>query len=217
MNPLPLTLTAGLIVAGAAVHGAATYRWETLAPATGRADAVHAQAVSLSDYQSEEIPSEIEINEKTRCTCRRYLSAMANIGAVVSITSGPPGAVATHTPDVCYPSSGYRTLGGPRRETIALPGGGEATCYVAEFEKKTATRTERQRVRWAWATADGQWDAPDHPRFTWRYMSQPELYKLYVVTAIPLDESGVVAEDPPAVRPFVAAVFGQYAQTLAAY
>ena len=214
MNPLPIAVSAGLVLAGAAVHGAATYRWEALAPAGGRADAAHALAVTLSDYRAEVVPSEIEANEHTRVTCRRYTSAAA--GAVVSVTSGPPGAVATHTPDVCYPASGYRTLSGPRRETISLPGGGEASCFVAEFEKKSASKTDRQRVRWAWATTAGTWESPDHPRFTWGYMSQPELFKLYVVTAIPPEEGGKVPDDAPAVRPFVAAAFAQYAEVLAA-
>jgi hypothetical protein len=216
MKPLPIAVSAGLVLAGAAVHGAATHRWEALAPNATRADAAHAHAVALADYRAEEVPSEIEVNEKSRVTCRRYVSQAAAAGAVVSVTSGPPGAVATHTPDVCYPSSGYRTLSGPRRETVPLAGGGEATCYVAEFEKKTATRTDRQRVRWAWATPAGPWGAPDHPRFTWGYMSQPELYKLYVVTALPPDDGGKPADDAPAVRQFVAAAFGQYAELLTA-
>jgi hypothetical protein len=94
----------------------------------------------------------------------------------------------------------------PRREVIDLPGGGKAGYYVAEFERKSATATDRQRVRWAWS-ADGTWAAPDRPRF--EYLRAPELFKLYIVT--PVTDPEASAEDPPAVRQFVAAAFAQYA------
>ena len=105
---------------------------------------------------------------------------------MVTIISGIPGSVSTHTPDVCYVGSGYKCLRGPRKETIDLPGGGTAEVYVADFEKKTATKADRVRVRWAWST-DGTWIAPDNPR--WQFAKQlnavPVLYKLYVATPLP--------------------------------
>lgn len=211
MNPLPIAAAAGLVLAGAAVHGAATHRWQTLAPTDGRTAALHGEILALGDYQSEEVPADFEIKEKSRVTCRRYVSQAADTGAVVSITTGPPGAVATHAPDVCYPASGYTVLTAPKKETIDLPGGGTATFFAAEYEKKSSTRTDRQKVRWAWAAPGGRWDAPDNPRFSWSYMSEPELYKLYVVTALPADGA---AEDSPAVRRFVAAAFGRYSDLL---
>lgn len=197
-----------LVMSAAVVHGAATHRWSALAPDPARAAAAHAHAVALDDYTAEEIPSELPVKERSTVSCRRYTSAGGRPAAVVSLTSGPPGAVATHTPDVCYPGSGYVILQHPRTETIDLPGGGTATYLVADFEKKTATTVERQRVRWAW-TADGTWGVPDRPRFA--YLNQPELFKIYVVTGL---AAGRPAADPPAVRAFVAAAFAQYAAVL---
>lgn len=214
MNPLPLFVSAGLIVAGAAVHGAATHRWQALVAPDARTEALHWHTVELGDYQSEVIPTEFEVKEKSRVTCRRYLSRSAELGAVVSVTTGPPGAVATHAPDVCYPASGYATLSPPRKETVELPDGSQATYYVAEYEKKSATRSDRQKVRWAWAAPGGSWEAPDSPRFNWAYMSRPELYKLYVVTAIPTDARDFPTEDVPAARQFVTAAFAQYSGLL---
>ncbi len=196
-----------LLAAGAWVHGAATHRWEAFAPPS-RADQFHAYVVQLGDYQMEEIPNEIPLKEKSVGTTRKYYSPSRNQVVITSFISGPPGAVSTHTPDVCYPSSGYKTVREPVRETIDLPGGGKASYYVAEFEKRTATRTERQRVRWAWS-ADGTWDAPDRARFA--YLRAPELFKLYVVTPAADGDSGGAVGDPPAVRQFVAVAFAQYA------
>ncbi len=196
-----------LVAAGAVVHGATTHRWAAFAPPPSRADQFHAYVLQLGDYQCEDIPNEIPLKEKSTGTTKRYTSPSRNLVVVTSLISGPPGAVSTHTPDVCYPSSGYRTVREPVREAIDLPGGGTASYYVAEFEKKTATRVERQRVRWAWSS-DGRWDAPDRPRFA--YLRAAELYKLYVVTPVVDGDDGRPAEDPPAVKQFVAAAFAQY-------
>ena len=213
MNTFAYPVLAVLIAAGAAVHGAATHRWAALAPAPELVEKLHSHSVQFADYQSEVIPSEIEIKEKSTVTCRRYDSPSLNVGAMISITSGPPGAVATHTPDVCYPSSGYKTLSPVKKATMALPGGATATYYVADFEKKTQSRTDRQRVRWSWAIAGGSWNAPDRPRFA--YLREPELFKLYIVTPIPKASGDQPAEDPPAVTAFVTAAFAQYTDVVA--
>lgn len=197
----------GLLTLGAVVHGAATHRWEVFAPEPSHSSAFHAHIVSFGDYQSEAIPNEIPLKEKSVGTTRRYFSPTRNVTVITSLTSGPAGAVSTHTPDVCYPSSGYATVREPKVETIDLPDGRKARYYVAEFEKKTATHRERQRVRWAWAV-DGTWDAPDRPRFA--YLREAELYKLYIVTSVADGEQDASAGDPPAVRQFVAATFAQY-------
>ena len=118
--------------------------------------------------------------------------------------------IATHTPDVCYPGSGYATLRGTRKENFTLPDGRAGTTYVADFEKKTQTKLDRVRVRWAWTT-DGTWIAPDSPR--WQFAGQlrsPMLYKVYIATPLP-DAAGEEALDDDAVtKAFVAATWAQY-------
>jgi hypothetical protein len=103
---------------------------------------------------------------------------------------------------------------GAKRETIDLPAGGTASYFVAEFEKKTPTTFERHRVRWAWTT-DGTWTAPDNPRLAFGFPAARELFKLYVVTAVPFDAAEKNEPDTPGVKQFVAAAFGQYAGLLA--
>jgi hypothetical protein len=201
-----------VVVTGAVVHGAATHRWSALAPEPARGEAAHAHTVKLADYTANDWPSEMPVKERSRVTCRQYISPTGRTPGTVSITSGPAGAVSTHTPDVCYPGSGYKMARTPRAETIDLPGGGKATYLVAEFEKKTATTFDRHRVRWSWTT-DGTWGVPDRPRFA--FLTAPELYKLYVVTAVPPEDADKTDADSPAVKAFVAAAFGQYAELLA--
>ena len=199
-------LCAVIIAAGAVGHGLATHRWREVSTSAGRFEAMHAHAVKLGDYAAEEIPNDMPLKEKSVATTRRYVSEGKHQAAVVSIITGAPGSVATHTPDVCYPGSGYKTVKERTRETIDVPGYGPMTYYVAEFEKKTATATDRQRVRWAWSTGSG-WSAPDAPRGSYFWVA--DLAKIYIVTAVP---PGDLSEgDGPAAREFVAVALAQYA------
>ena len=203
---------ATLVVAGAVLHGRATQRWETLTAGDSRIGSLHSAPLRIGDYVSTEIPSEMPIKEKSRVTCHQYSSPSLTGTIVVSLTTGIPGSVSTHTPDVCYVGSGYRMTGKPVRQTIDLPGGKTASYFVAEFEKKRATGVDRQRVRWAW-TADGNWDAPDNPRF--QYLRTGELAKVYLVTPMPDSSAEASSADSPAVRSFTAQVFSHYSAALA--
>jgi hypothetical protein len=213
MPKSPALLTAaGLIVGAALVHGAVTQRWSVFAPDSARTDRLHALEVRFEDWQPTEVPTEMPTNERSTATARRYQSAAGAHSAVVTIISGIPGSVSTHTPDVCYVGSGYKCLRGPRKEELELPGGATVEFYAADFEKKTATKADRVRVRWAWST-DGTWIAPDSPR--WQFAKQlnavPVLYKLYVATPLPEPEAeDRVYEDDPPTRAFVAAAWAQF-------
>jgi hypothetical protein len=197
-----------LIAAGAAVHGSVTQRWSAFTPDAARAEQTHAVVVHYSDCISQVIEHDLPVKERSIATSRRYSSTEHGFSASTSLISGLPGAVATHTPDVCYSGNGYKCLRGPLKETLDLPGGGTAQFWVADFERTRSTGLDRQRVRWAWTT-DGMWKAADRARF--EYARESELYKLYVVTEIP--ENGGADAEP--VRSFAAAVFAQYASAVA--
>lgn len=206
-------MTLVLVAAGAFVHGATTHRWSLLAPPPSRADTIHAGVLKLGESTQEDVPSELPVKERSRVTCRRYNFPNEPGTVVVSITSGPAGAVSTHTPDVCYPGSGYKTVLAPKKETVELPDGTQASYMVAVFEKKTATTADRQRIRWAWSTA-GEWDVPGNARL--HYLRADELYKLYIVTPDSPRESNRSEGDSPAIRTAVSAVLLQYAGMLRA-
>jgi hypothetical protein len=212
MKKPSLLIVVALIAGAAIVHGAVTQRWSVFAPNPERTTRLHALEIRFEDWQPSEVPTEMPNSEKSIATARRYVSASTQQSAVVTIISGIPGSVSTHTPDICYVGSGYKCLRGPRKDSINLPGG-TAEFYIADFEKKTATRQERVRIRWAWS-ADGTWIAPDNPRwqFAKRINAVPELYKLYVATPLP-DSNGEdkAHEDEPQTQAFVAAAWSQFA------
>lgn len=207
-----LVAAAALIVGGALVHGAVTQRWAVFAPDPAQTDRLHDLEVRHGDWQPSPVETEMPTNERSVATARRYVSASTGHSAVVTMISGIPGSVSTHTPDICYPSSGYKTLRGPRKETLELPNGQTVAYYVADFEKKTQTRADRVRIRWAWST-DGAWVAPDNPR--WQFAKQlnsvPVLFKLYVATPLPdVEAEDRAPEDDARTKAFVAVAWAQY-------
>ena len=203
----PFYVLAALVLAGAVVHGAITQRWSMFAPDAARAARMHALKVEQPDMEVREIENDVPLKERSIATSRRYLPGDGTYSAAISIISGVPGAVSTHTPDVCYTASGYRMIGAIKRETVKLTGGTSANYFVADFEKKRETTVERLRIRWSWTT-NGTWEAPDGARF--HYMKASELYKLYVAT--PLSNTDAKpADDSAAVKRFVRAAFEQYA------
>jgi hypothetical protein len=201
----------GLIVAAAVVNGAVTQRWSAFEPDPTVTNRLHALQVRFEDWKATEVPTEMPTNERSIATSYQYSSIAANRTAIVTLISGIPGSVSTHTPDVCYPGSGYSTVRSPRKETMTLPDGRTAEFYVADFEKKTASKLDRVRVRWAWST-DGTWVAPDRPR--WQFAAAlarvPVLYKIYLATPLP-DEGEGRPEDDAATRAFISTALVQYA------
>lgn len=221
MNRFAIVTVGILVVASAIVHGAVTQRWTVFASDRARTERIHALELRYADYECSEIPHDVPLKERSIATSRKYSSESQGLTVMTSIISGIPGAVATHTPDVCYTSSGFQITRGPSRETIELPNGSQAEYYVADFEKKNSTATERLRIRWSWSD-QGKWTAPAHPRFA--FVRVPELYKLYLVTTLPEgDDSEDSSAGSPAsgssrrstVRNFLASAFAQYADAIA--
>lgn len=203
----PLYVVALFVVGSAVVHGAITHRWAVFTPDAARSDRMHKLQVSVPNCEVAPIENDVPLKERSIATSWRYQPEDRSFAASVSIVSGVPGAVSTHTPDVCYQASGYRLLSGVKRATAKLANGQAAAYFVADFEKKKEASVERIRVRWSWTT-NGTWEAPDYARI--HYMKATELYKLYVATALP-EADGKPVEDPPAVQQFVRTTFEQYA------
>jgi hypothetical protein len=197
-----LLLIAGLLGTSAIVHGWWTNRWATAAPAVSGFNLLDMDD-GIGDWQPGAFIDVNPTDMPTGCQMlsRRFESTRAGKKAIVSVTCGHPGAVAVHTPDVCYLGSGFTLRDAVRQEKIRLaPDGPEATLYVADFQKNTASGAENIRVHWCW-TADGSWQAPDYPR--WFFARSPLLYKLYVVHNLS-DDDDLTKEDH--YRKFVAAL-----------
>src|SRR5262245_2519087 len=101
LKPLTFVLIVGLIVAGAVVNGATTQRWSPFEPDQTLTNRLHDLEVRFEDWQASPIPTEMPTNERSTASSRRYASATVNRGGMITLISGIPGSVSTHTPDVC--------------------------------------------------------------------------------------------------------------------
>jgi len=101
-----------------------------------------------------------------------------------------------HTPNICYPNSGFVQRGSQLRHHIDLGGGKEAVFYTAKFQKEDAFGRIIERVFWAWNHPDyDRWEAPDSPRF--HYGRSRALYKVYFTSNVTAAENTI--DDNPAV------------------
>src|SRR5215210_3372333 len=186
-----------LLAAGGAVHGMWTHRWSGTAAHEAGLDLLVGVDGPVGDWApGPAVPvAERDIPKGTKATSRQFVNEKLGKRLVVSVTSGVPGVVAAHTPDVCFLGSGYKLKNPPSKQTIPLANGGSVSFYLADFEKTSAAGTEAVRCRWAW-TADGTWHAPDYPRlfFARSQVNLPVLYKLYVVH--PIGDEDLTKNDP---------------------
>lgn len=88
--------------------------------------------------------------------------------------------ITAHTPDRCYPASGFTSLGPQTRQPIEW-GDAKAEFYTKSFRKESIEGVQSLRVFWAWSE-DGKWLAPDHPNM--EFAGVRALYKLYLISPI---------------------------------
>ena len=183
-----------LAIAGG-VHGTWTCRWMAASEVPAGKDLLRQLDDNVGVWKSGEF---FKIDETTQLknattTARKFTSSKASGTIVVSLTSGHPGVVSVHTPDVCYVGSGYKLKSPVQRQTLSAGENGESVSFwTADFEKPASLGSDMLRVRWGW-TIDGKWDAPDFPG--WNYFGSRVLYKLYIVHPLPANED--LSKDDP--------------------
>ncbi len=190
------TLVVAAVLAAAGVaHGYLTDRWELNEGQVAKLQALAAVRPALGDWAGEDVPVDETQTPGFKTFCRRYTQAGSGRTVVTTVAVGRPGKVSTHTPEFCFPGSGFELAGDIERRELTVGESGLAQFYTAVFARKKATGTEALRVRWTWST-DGHWSAPDYPRLA--FAREPVLLKLYVVHAVPAEgqeEDGKVYEE----------------------
>ena len=179
-------VVAMVLVCSTVAHGFWTYRWSALIGQAFDKEILATIDPRIGDWEGSEVTVTEEEGQIPYSMARRFTNQHLGKTIVVSLISGVPGKIATHTPDVCYPGSGYKQKIDTKKIEIPYGEGKVASCFLSEFEKKNATGMEKLRVRWMWMRPSGDWEAPDYPR--WTYASTPTLHKLYIVYAINEDD-----------------------------
>lgn len=100
--------------------------------------------------------------------------------------------VCRHTPNVCYPASGFRQQGSQIRHDFELAAGKPARFFTGKFIKDNEFGRHAERVFWAWNHPEtNKWEAPSEPRQ--HYGLSRALYKLYFTSSVKPNEDA--AED----------------------
>jgi len=193
---LPTVLGAVLILLTTMVQGFLTDRWR---PSTSEqlkafADALQNVPIRIGDWEVQEItemdPREREAAGAVGDLSRTYRNPHTQEVVSVYMICGPSRAVAVHTPDACYVSSGFRIE--DKIQPYDIPfGNTKGEFRTATFLKEDPTGSQLLRVFWAW-NATGQWEAPEWPRL--KYGGRTPLNKVYFIARSAPGES--VADSP---------------------
>ena len=181
---LPALAATALVIACGLAHGRLTGRWAP-APAVGEAAArLPAVPKAFGDWRGEDLPP-LSAGDLARAgfagyVSRAYVHGPTGASVTLLLACGRPGALAVHTPDLCYPGSGYEPTGPESPAEVAAPGepGGAAGFREITFSAPGPAAGPAVRVLWSWSDG-GAWRAPGNPRLA--FALAPCLYKLYLV------------------------------------
>jgi len=122
---------------------------------------------------------------------RRYKNSATGQSVDLWLIVGHSRDIIRHTPNICYPNSGFRPKGSQLRYTVYYGNGKEGRFFTSKFEKEDSLVRQVQRVFWAWNhPSKNKWDAPKNARFHYG-MSTRALYKVYFTCTVMSDENTV--------------------------
>jgi hypothetical protein len=141
--------------------------------------------MDIGDWHGEDLPVEDQVRKTAGArgyVSRVYRNSVTGEEATIWLIVGHSRDVMRHTPDVCYPSSGFKTRAPENsRHTFVFEGQPPADFYTNTFVKEDATGRHLIRVFWSWfkPQEDGTvtWKAPKIVRL--EIGNTPSLYKLY--------------------------------------
>ncbi|MCS7306530.1 MAG: EpsI family protein [Thermoguttaceae bacterium] len=193
---LPSAVGTVLIILTTLVQGILTERWGPSSSEQLNAFATALQKVPtrIGDWEVQEItemdPREREAAGAVGDLSRTYRNPHTQEVVSVYLICGPSRAVAVHTPEACYVSSGFRIE--DKIQPYDIPfANTKGEFRTATFLKEDPTGSQLLRVFWAW-NATGQWEAPEWPRM--KYGGRTPLNKVYFIARSVPGEP--VAESP---------------------
>jgi hypothetical protein len=141
--------------------------------------------MEIGDWQGEDLPVEEQVRKTAGArgyVSRVYRNSVTGEEVTIWLIVGHSRDVMRHTPDICYPSSGFKTRAPENsRHTFVFEGQPPADFYTNTFMKEDVTGRHLIRVFWSWYKPrdDGEvrWTAPKIVRL--EIGNTPSLYKLY--------------------------------------
>lgn len=192
---LAIFLAVVLILSLAVVQGDWSNRWgDTTRQAELLVERLAGVPNELGDWVGEELQQNeraLEVSGAVGHISRSYRNASTGERVSLFLVTGHARIVSLHTPDRCYPASGFSQVGDQIRYTVEAEGT-RSDFYTTIFRKSTPEGLQNVRVFWTWGH-DSKWQAPDRPHRA--FAGVGALYKLYMVSAI--TEGKTKAEESP--------------------
>jgi hypothetical protein len=150
----------------------------------------------IGDWKGEDLPVDAQVKKTAGAVSyvsRRYTNQESGDEVRLWLIVGHSRDICRHTPNICYPASGFRQQGSQLRHTLELPDGKPTHFFTGKFIKDDVYGRHAERVFWAWNHPDtNKWEAPSgNPRQ--HYGLSRALYKLYFTSNVKPSED--TAED----------------------
>lgn len=139
----------------------------------------------IGDWHGKDLPVEDQVRETAGArgyVSRAYQNTVTGESVTVWLIVGHARDIVRHTPDICYPSSGFKKRSPENsRQSFIFEGQPQADFYTNTFTREDVLGRRFERVFWAWHKPNDEgtvrWQAPKTVR--WEFGNARSLYKLY--------------------------------------
>lgn len=142
--------------------------------------------MAIGSWQGEDLEVDEAVRKKAgavHAVSRSYKDEKTGRVVTVWLIVGHARDICRHTPNICYPSSGFKQTSSTLKYHMNVPGENMPVFNTAKFEKSNETGRYRERVFWAWNHPDvNRWEAPANQRL--EYGNSRALYKLYFTSSV---------------------------------
>lgn len=144
----------------------------------------------IGDWEGTDMPVEEQVKLTAGArgyVSRSYKNAITGETVTVWLIVGHAKDVMRHTPDVCYPSSGFTTRAPENSlQPFVFDGKNMGEFYTNTFVKEDTAGRQLIRVFWSWYKPNDEgtveWKAPKIVR--WEFGNAPSLFKLYFTSSM---------------------------------
>jgi hypothetical protein len=202
---LPLVAAIALVIGAGAVRARWTSRQADLRDVLATAARLENVPVNVGEWVGTAHPfdlSEYRAAGIQGALLRTYRHKGTGQEVTLMIVCGRPGPISVHTPDVCYPGSGYRVLSEIRTTINDHPGTPPHEFWKLRMNKVDSVVSEHLNVTYGWSF-NGHWQAPQRDAARFVFASAPVLFKLYVQYQVPpanTVDAATEAENDPTVK-----------------
>lgn len=178
----PLLVAFFLVTGAGLLHGLWSDRWQASDAPEIAAERLRAVPMTFGDWQGTDIDldgMQAQRAEIRGSVQRRYVNRTSKQEVMVVLLCGRPGPIAAHSPEVCYPGSGFHLEATRKKFQLAPTADSTPMAFwQANFVKDSFPVKEQLRVYWSWNPGTS-WQIAEEPRMA--FARYPMLCKLYVI------------------------------------